>query len=140
MANALYRDGNLRALVLLASLIWLAGCTDSADVFPKNAAAKQLGHVKASFVRTGIGRGPVTFTMADGEVLTGEYRVAFGSTVGMAFSGGRSASAMVISDGPVQFVATGPKTEILCRGTSTPMGHGNGECQTFDGAVWLMSW
>ena len=130
----------MKALVALAFLIALGGCTDTADVFPKNSAAQQYGHVRVSFVRTGIGRGPITFTMADGEVLTGEYRVAFGSSVGMAFSCGRSASAVVIGDGPVQFVASGPKTEILCRGTSTPMGHGDGECQTFDGAVWMMSW
>jgi hypothetical protein len=77
--------------------------------------------------------------MADGEVLTGEYRVAFGTSVGMAFSGAQSASALVITDGPVQFVATGPKTQMLCRGTSTTMGHGNGECQTYDGAVWAIS-
>jgi hypothetical protein len=41
-----------------------------------NAAAQRLGPVKATFIRTGTGRGPVTITMADGEVLTGEYRVA----------------------------------------------------------------
>lgn len=118
----------------------LAGCADTADVFPLNAAAEKLGPVKASFERTGFGRGPVTVTMADGEILTGEYRVAFGTSVGMAFSGQQSASAIVIGDGPVQFVARGPKTEMLCRGTSTPMGHGNGECQTFNGAVWNISW
>jgi hypothetical protein len=126
--------------VLLTGL--LAGCatTDTADVFPMNAAAQRLGPMQASFVRTGTGRGPVTFTMADGEVVAGEYRVAFGGSVGTAFSGAWSASAIVIRDGPVQFVARGPKTQVLCRGTSNPMGHGNGECQTFEGAVWAISW
>jgi hypothetical protein len=128
------------AAALLTGL--LAGCavTDTADVFPVNAAAQRLGPVQASFVRTGSGRGPVTIRMADGEVLAGEYRVAFGSSVGTAFSGAWSASAIVIHDGPVQFVARGPKTQMLCRGTSTPMGQGNGECQTFEGAVWAISW
>jgi hypothetical protein len=127
-------------LFLIALLVVLGGCTDSVDTFPLNAAAKELGPVKATFVRTGVGRGPVTITMADGEVLTGEYRVAFGSAEGFAFSGSRSASALVITDGPVQFVATGPKTQLLCRGTSSTMGHGNGQCQTYDGAVWAISW
>jgi hypothetical protein len=45
----------------------------------------------------------------------------------------RFAGGIAIGDGPVQFVARGPKTEILCRRTSTPMGHGNGECQTYEG-------
>jgi hypothetical protein len=117
-----------------------SGCTDTADVLPINAAAKDLGPVAVSFVRTGVGRGPITFTMADGEVLKGEYRVAFGSSVGMAFSGTQSSSALLISDGPVQFVMRGPKTQVLCRGTSSTMGHGNGQCQTYDGALWAMSW
>jgi hypothetical protein len=127
-------------LTMLAALIALSGCSDTADTFPMNDAAHRLGPMKASFVRTGVGRGPITITMADGEVLKGEYRVAFGGSAGMAFSGGHSASALVISDGPVQFVATGPKTEMLCRGNSSTMGHGNGECQTYDGAVWALSW
>jgi hypothetical protein len=131
------------AALAVALLIGSAGCTartDTADVFPMNAAAQWLGPVQASFVRTGTGRGPVTFTMADGEVVAGEYRVAFGGSVGTTFSGAWSASAIVIRDGPVQFVARGPKTQMLCRGTSNPMGHGNGECQTYEGAVWALSW
>jgi hypothetical protein len=127
-------------LAMLVALIALNGCSDTADTFPMNDAAHRLGPIKASFVRTGVGRGPITITMADGEVLKGEYRVAFGSAAGMAFSGGHSASALVITDGPVQFVATGPKTQMLCRGNSSTMGHGNGECQTYDGAVWALSW
>jgi hypothetical protein len=127
-------------LLLLVSLMGMSGCSDTADTFPMNDAAHRLGPIKASFVRTGVGRGPITITMADGEVLTGEYRVAFGSSTGIAFSGSQSASALVISDGPVQFVATGPKTQMLCRGNSSTMGHGNGECQTYEGAVWALSW
>ena len=125
-------------LAILAVL--LASCSDSADVFPLNPAAKQLGPIKATFERTGVGRGPVTVTMADGEILTGEYRVAFGASEAFAFSGTHMASAIVIGNGPVQFVATGPKTQILCRGASSTMGHGSGQCQTFDGAVWAISW
>jgi hypothetical protein len=128
-----------KAFVVLA-VLFLASCTDTADTFPLNAAAKQLGPVKVSFVRTGVGSGPVTITMADGEMLTGRYRVAFGSAQGFAFSGTRSASALVITDGPVQFVANGPKTQMLCRGDSSTMGHGSGQCQTYDGAVWAVSW
>jgi hypothetical protein len=127
-------------LALFASLMGLSACSDTIDTFPMNDAAHNLGSIKASFVRTGVGRGPVTIKMADGEVLTGECRVAFGNSAGMAFSEGKSASALVISDGPVQFVATGPKSQILCRGTSSTMGHGSGECQTYDGAVWAISW
>jgi hypothetical protein len=139
MADTLARL--LLPVTLSVALLALSACsTDTADVFPMNAAAKQLGPVRASFVRTGTGRGPVTITMGDGEVLTGEYRVAFSSPVGMAFAGTHSASALVIGDGPVQFVATGPNTQMLCRGSNTTMGHGSGQCQTYEGAVWAISW
>lgn len=128
--------------VLCASMLGaaLCGCTDTADVFPLNDAAHRLGPVKAEFGRTGIGRGPVTIWMADGEVLHGEYRVAFGTSQGFAFSGSHAASALAISDGPMQFVARGPKTEMLCRGGSNTAGHGTGQCQTYDGALWAISW
>jgi hypothetical protein len=129
----------LIASIAFATVV-LIGCTDTADTFPLNTAAKQLGPLKATFLRTGIGRGPVTITMADGEMLKGEYRVAFGSAQGFGFSGSQSASALIITDGPVQFVVTGPKTQMLCRGQSSTMGHGNGQCQTYEGAVWAISW
>jgi len=121
-------------------LALLAGCADTADTFPLNDAARKIGRPKVDFVRTGVGRGPVTITMPDGEVLTGTWRVAFGGAVGMGFSGGSSSTAIVVGDGNVQFVASGPKTEILCRGTSSPFGHGTGECQTYEGALWTVSW
>jgi hypothetical protein len=125
---------------LVALVLALPGCAGSVDTFPMNPAAKAMGPIKAEFTRTGVGSGPVTITMADGEVLKGRYRVAFGSAMGFGFSGAQSASALVITDGPVQFVATGPKTQMLCRGVSSTMGHGNGQCQTYDGAVWAISW
>lgn len=129
-----------KRLFLAALIAALSGCAGTVDTFPLNATAKQIGNIKAEFTRTGVGSGPVTITMPDGEVLRGHYRVAFGSAQGFAFSGAQSASALVITDGPVQFVATGPKTQILCRGISSTMGHGNGQCQTYEGAVWAVSW
>ena len=130
----------MRTAIMIVALAALGGCTGTVDTFPLNEAAKNLGPITATFGRTGTGQGPVTITMADGEILKGEYKVAFGAAQGFAFSGSYSASALVITDGPVQFVATGPKTQLLCRGTSSTMGHGNGQCQTYDGAVWAISW
>jgi len=126
--------------VLLAGVLLVAGCSDTADVFPLNDQARSIGHPSVSFVRTGVGREPITITMPDGEVLTGEWRVAFGGGMAMGFSGSHSATAVAIGDGALQFVARGPKTEVLCRGTSSAFGHGNGECQTYDGAIWAISW
>lgn len=102
------------------TLMAVSGCTDTADVFPMNAAAQGLGPVQAWFVRTGTGRGPITFTMADGEVVAGEYRVAYSSFVGTVFSGAWSGSAIVMGDGPVQFCGEGKMTQCLCRRTSIP--------------------
>lgn len=139
------RYRGLAAAVGLLSLVTLGACSsmgtwDTADTFPLNDAAHRLGPVHVEFLRTGVGRGPVVITMADGEVLRGEYRVAFGSEEGFGFAGRSTASALVITGGPVQFVATGPQTQVLCRGSSSTIGHGNGQCQTYDGAVWAVSW
>ena len=130
----------MKKLAVALSLLAVTGCAGTVDTFPVNAQAKALGPLRATFTRTGVGSGPVEITMADGEVLRGTYRVAFGSAQGFGFSGTHSATALVITDGPVQFVATGPKTQLLCRGTSSTMGHGNGQCQNYDGAVWAISW
>lgn len=126
--------------IVLAAAMCLAACADTADTFPLNQAAKGLGPLRVSFSRTGIGRGPVTITMADGEVLTGEWRVASSGGQAFAFAGSVAAQALVIGDGTVQFVATGPRTQLLCRGNSSAFGHGQGQCQTFEGAVWALSW
>lgn len=127
--------------LLAACLVGLAGCAKTADTFALNDAAKRLGPVHVSYTAYGIGHGPVTITMADGEVLTGKYQVAYGASEAIAFSGAHVTSAVVVSgNGQLQFVATGPKTQMLCRGTNTASGHGNGQCQTYDGAAWAIDW
>ena len=68
-----------RIAVCLALFGLLSGCADTADTFPLNDTARNLGPMHVTFVRTGMARGPVTITMADGEILKGEYRVAFGT-------------------------------------------------------------
>jgi len=78
--------------------------------------------------------------MPTGEVLKGHYNVARDGGLAMAFSGGKTATAIGIGSGGVQFVARGPSTEILCRGSVSIGGHGNGECQTVEGAVWAVSY
>jgi len=121
-------------------LIALGACSETANTYPLNDSAQRRGPIKVQFVRTTIGGGPVTVTMADGEVLKGAYRVLFGTVEGFGFAGRSSASPLVIPNGPVHFVANGPKTQFLCRGNSTVLGFGSGECQTDEGAVWAMTW
>jgi hypothetical protein len=116
------------------------GCADSADVFPENSAARQIGSPRIDFVREGIDRGPVTATMPDGEVLTGTYRVNRSGFLGAGFAGAHAVSVMGVGDGGVQFVARGPRTALLCRGTTGIGGHGSGECETEEGALWAVSW
>ena len=129
-----------KAAVAVWALIALAACSTTASTFPLNDAAQRLGPIRVEFVRSAAGRGPVTITMADGEVLRGGYRVAFGTVDDFGFGRRSSASDLVITNGPVLFVANGPRTQILCRGNSSTMGLGSGQCQTYQGAVWGMSW
>ena len=118
----------------------LASCTVSADTFPLNDAAKRAGLIQVALVRRGLANGPVTITMADGEVLKGTYRIAFGGGTAIGLSGDQVTTSTIITAGPVQFVAAGPKTKMLCRGTMSPSWHGSGQCQNYDGAVWAVSW
>jgi hypothetical protein len=142
-----------RTTIVAALCLLVAGCgpsilnpvTDTADVFPLNDAARKIGIPQASFVRLGTGQGPVTITMPDGEVLTGTYRVAFNTEsstgIGLGFAGQISvASVQSVGSGIMQFVAHGPKTALLCKGYSTPAGHGQGQCQNLDDALWTISW
>lgn len=130
----------IMAAATLAMALATGACTGYADVFPLNQSARQLGTPRISFVRQGTDSGPVTVTMPDGEILMGTYRVNRRGFVGMAFSGARSATAMGFAGGSVQFVANGPRTQMLCRGDGGGFGHGNGECETTTGALWAVSW
>lgn len=129
----------MRAMVVALLAMALCACTDYADVFPLNDAARRIGTPRLMFTRTGD-RGPVAVTMPDGEALSGTYRVNRRGFVGMAFSGTRSATALGFAGGSVQFVANGPRTQMLCRGDGGGFGHGSGECETVAGALWAVSW
>lgn len=127
-------------IVAAALLVFALGaCTDYADVFPLNDAARRIGTPRLTFTRAGD-RGPVTITMPDGEALIGTYRVNRSGFVATAFSGTRSATAVGVGPGSVQFVANGPRTQMLCRGDGGGFGHGSGECETTMGALWAVSW
>jgi hypothetical protein len=130
----------IRTGQLLVALGLLSACTSTADIFPLNASARAIGDPDIKFVREGIDQGPVTATMPDGEVLHGHYRVARDGGMVMAFSGGQTATAISKGGGGVQFVLRGPRTEMLCRGSVSFGGHGSGECQTEDGALWAVSY
>lgn len=117
-------------LALLSGLC--AGCTDAGRVFPADDASLAAGTPKFEFVRQGMGRGPVTVTMPDGEVLSGEYQVTENAAVGVAFAGARMATAVAAGSGrPVAVNATGPRGTILaCDGALDIGGHGTILCHT----------
>jgi hypothetical protein len=143
MGGKMRIHGTLPRINVIGGLMvlgFLSGCASSSDVFPLNEAAHKIGDPKIVFVRQGIDRGPVTITMPDGEILEGNYIVARDGAIAIGFSGGRTATAIGVGNGGVQFVAKGPRTEMLCRGSVSIGGHGNGQCQTVEGAVWAVSY
>jgi hypothetical protein len=95
-------------------------------------ASAQAGIPKFDFVRQGLGHGPVTITMPDGEILTGEYQVTENAAVGMAFSGPHMATGMAYGSGRHTVVsATGTHGTIMnCELMLDIGGHGSGICQT----------
>jgi hypothetical protein len=124
----------MRPILLLFCL--LAGCMGSGTVYPINDQAIQQGTPKIEFMRYGIGRGPVTITMSNGEVLKGEYRTISNVGMGFGFSGGRTATAVGFGGGsPVAVSAVGDHgTAMMCQGAADIGGHGMVDCETNSGA------
>lgn len=119
--------------VMLAGLC--AACTDTGRTFPLDDASLAAGIPKFQFVRQGLNRGPVTVTMPDGEVLTGEYQVTDNAAVGIGFAGGHTATAIGFGSGrPVAVNAVGNRGTIMtCDGAIDIGGHGSLVCQTNHG-------
>ena len=120
----------------------MAACTDTADIAPINEIARTTGLPRFEFVRQGIGTGPVTITMPDGEVLVGRYSVAQGGAVAMgsgtAFSphgpvAYTGTSTIVNSGGNAYVIANGPRTSMTCQLEVGGI-HGGGVCRTTTGA------
>lgn len=113
-----------------AALVGLCACTDRARMYPMDEAAIRMGTVTVDFVRQGMGHGPVTMTMPDGEVLQGEYQITENAAVGMGFSGLRSSTAVAFGSGRrVVISAVGGRGTISnCEGTVDIGGHGSGIC------------
>ena len=125
--------------VALATL-GLASCSSTGGATPINASAQQLGPISVAFVNTGGVTGPAQIVMANGEVLNGSFSNAVLGGGLLTLPIGFVADSLNIGDGPVQIVASGPHTTIVCRGERTLGGNGHGKCQNQAGALWAVSW
>lgn len=125
----------MRIIATCALVFAVAGCTDSARVYPVDPAAMQAGTPKIQFERYGTGHGPVTVTMPDGEILHGEYQVTENAAVGIGFAGTQTATAIGYgSNRHVVISATGDRGTIMnCDGVADIGGHGSGMCETSRG-------
>ncbi len=124
-------------LPIVFALLALTSCAGTATLAPLNPEAQQLGVPRLEYTKTGLGHGPVTITMPDGEVLAGEFQIAEEGAFVSAFnSRGVTSTAFATSGGGNFFAsATGPKTTLACRG-NVSFGHGGGECRTPGGAAY----
>ena len=128
------------ALLAMAG-VGLLGCSSTGGAVPLNASARQLGPIRVAFVNANGVSGPAQIVMANGEVLNGSYANG-GLTSGglLTLPAGFVADTLDLGDGPVQIVASGPHTRIVCRGTGAIAGSGSGKCRNAAGAVWAVSW
>ena len=125
----------MRILAACALAVTLSACADTARVYPLDPAAMQAGTPKIEFERRGMGSGPVTVTMPNGELLHGEYQVTENAAIGIGFAGTQTATAIGYgSNRHVVISATGDRGTIMnCDGTADIGGHGSGICQTSQG-------
>ena len=115
---------------------------------PLNEAASSAGIPKLDVSLYGMGYGPATVRMPDGEVLNGHYRLAVGGAVsnGFATIGGprgatvASGSASVVPmKNPFSLQAAGSRgTTMACEGAAGGLGHGGAVCTTNHGAHYKM--
>jgi hypothetical protein len=96
----------MRSVMLLALAALLAGCTQTAHLYPINPAAQATGPLVVTYEDTGFGTGSCSVRLPDGEVLTGRYQTASGATHGTAMSGGQMTSVTMFSSGPQYGTAT----------------------------------
>lgn len=124
----------ISAPIILLSAAGLLGCTSQARIYPMDDAALKAGAPKIEFTQYGLGRGPVTITMPDGEILKGEFQVTDSATIGTGVVGLTSVTAMSSGPSAVVLAATGDRGTIInCEGTTDIMGHGSGICSTNKG-------
>lgn len=104
-------------------------------MYPLDPAAMQAGTPKIEFQWRGMGSGPVTVTMPNGEILHGEYQVTENAAVGIGFAGMHTATAVGYgSNRHVVISATGDRGTIMnCDGAADISGHGSGTCETSQG-------
>jgi hypothetical protein len=88
-----------------------------------------------SFVKHGVGRGPITVTTPDGVVLHGEYQITENAALAFGFSGRYSATAVGFGGGRhVVASAFGAGHRMNCEGTLDIGGHGSLICESETGA------
>ncbi|MGZ5679334.1 MAG: hypothetical protein ACXWI6_11245 [Burkholderiales bacterium] len=127
----------------------------AARLYPANDAAAKNGVVEARFVSHGNGNGALEITMADGEMVKGEYSIVrqgaigFGSIVGSVFGpdGSTSASAFrgnysIQGGSPSIASAFGNKgTHMSCEFYNDNMsGHGYGACRSSVNALYRLQY
>lgn len=118
------------AVALLGALC--TACADQGRVYPLDDASLRAGIPTVDFKRYGLGHGPITMTMPDGEVLQGEYQVTNNGSVAVGFAGGHMATAVASGSGrPVVANAIGNRGTIMnCEGVIDISGHGSLICHS----------
>jgi hypothetical protein len=137
------------ALALFAAVVALSGCASTPSAFPANEKARVAGNLRIKIVRYGTTSGPVTVWMPDGEVLQGRWSVivggavGFGSTYASVYGSGGFASgsgfhsAMAVGlSAPGVADAVGPSGRTVHCEVMSSGAHGNGACETSDGALY----
>jgi hypothetical protein len=95
--SPMLRTATLSGAALLGLIV--CSCTGTARVYPLNDAAGSGVMPKITFVKQGLGRGPMTVTMPDGVTLQGEYQVTENASLGFAFARGVTATGVGLGSG-----------------------------------------
>jgi hypothetical protein len=143
--NSCMRNTEWTVLVPGASA---AGCMveRTPHLYPANDVASKTGVLQGLFVGHGTGHGTADITMADGEILRGEYTivadgaVSFGSVFSTVYGSGSSSSIAMAGKGTGEAALAGDRgTSAQCEFLNNNLtGHGNGACRSSTGGIYKL--
>jgi hypothetical protein len=141
----------MRFALLAALALTTAACASerTARLYPSNDAASKDGLINVTYTDTGMGHGPISFSMPNGERIKGEYSTqdtasyGFGSILALAgntVSTASGTSMRVPGSMPGTISAIGERgTRIECEYfVNVSTSAGSGACKSSTGAIYRL--
>jgi hypothetical protein len=134
-----------RVIIIVGVCGLFTACSREARLYPSNDSAASLGFIKAQYVDYGLGHGPITAELPNGEKLSGEYSTednavyGFGSVISKLGNTTMSGATLGGSQRGVASLIGERGTRMRCEYFVNVMtASGAGACQTGKGEIYQL--